>query len=227
MAVLEQAPALYEGQRIDQSTFHRLYKATQEGFRAELIGGIVHIMSPAGEEHSGSHGEVSGWLLVFKAASPGVRAHVTPTVILGLSDEPEPDACLRILPSHGGMTRIEEGCIAGPPELVVEVGVSSAKLDLNRKKSRYEALGVQEYVVVAPTRGQLHWFLLQNGRYETIPSDEDGILRSRIFPGLWLDPAALLTGNTARVLQVLQQGVDSEEHQQWAAKLQAFGKEHE
>jgi hypothetical protein len=40
-----------------------------------------------------------------------------------------------------------------------------------------------------------------------------------MFPGLWLDQNALLTGNLAKVLRVLQKGLASGEHQSFLEKL--------
>lgn len=36
---------LENGASMDQPTFHELYKLTPEGFKAELIGGIVYVMA--------------------------------------------------------------------------------------------------------------------------------------------------------------------------------------
>lgn len=41
------------------------------------------------------------------------------------------------------------------------------------------------------------------------------LLCSEVFPGLWLDVDAMLAGNLARVLEVLQQGIACPEHQQF------------
>jgi hypothetical protein len=48
---------------------------------------------------------------------------------------------------------------------------------------------------------------------------EDGILRSTVFPGLWLDPAALMSDDFATLLEVLQRGLESQEHAVFAARL--------
>ena len=42
---------------------------------------------------------------------------------------------------------------------------------------------------------------------------------SRIFPGLWLDPVALLAGEGAKVMEKLQQGLRSNEHDLFVAEL--------
>ena len=47
----------------------------------------------------------------------------------------------------------------------------------------------------------------------------DDILRSETFPGLWLDPAALLRRDRKRLLGVLREGLRSPEHAAFAARL--------
>jgi hypothetical protein len=41
-----------------------------------------------------------------------------------------------------------------------------------------------------------------------------------VFPGLWLDAAALLQGDLPRVLATLQQGVETDQHGQFVRELQ-------
>ena len=57
----------------------------------------------------------------------------------------------------------------------------------------------------------------RDGQYERLEPGADGILRSEVFPGLWLDPAALIGGDSARVLAVAQQGIGSAEHAEFVA----------
>jgi hypothetical protein len=46
-----------------------------------------------------------------------------------------------------------------------------------------------------------------------LESNQDKIFCSQVFPGLWLDKNALLSGNLAAVLEVLKQGIASQEYQ--------------
>lgn len=78
---------------------------------------------------------------------------------------------------------------------------------------------MREYVVWRVYDRKLDWFVLREGRYEALAADADGILRSEVFPGLWLDPAALLRGDLAGVLAVIQEDIDSDEHQTFGASL--------
>lgn len=81
---------------------------------------------------------------------------------------------------------------------------------------------MREYIVWRTLDEQLDWFVLREGRYEKLsPGKEDGLYRSEVFPGLWLDGAALLSGNLARVLEVVQQGTASDEHAAFNEHLRA------
>ncbi len=123
-------------------------------------------------------------------------AAIQTSVRLDEDNEPQPDACLRIV--SGGLSPIDaEGYLAGPPELVVEIAVSSASYDLHDKLDLYRRSGVREYLVWRILEGDVDWFLLQGGQYEPLPP-ENARWKSRVFPGLWLDKPALLSGDSAR-----------------------------
>ncbi|NER04883.1 MAG: Uma2 family endonuclease, partial [Okeania sp. SIO3C4] len=49
--------------------------------------------------------------------------------------------------------------------------------------------------------------------------NSEGIICSENFPGLWLDKTALLTGNLLKVIEVVQLGLATVEHQNFAEKL--------
>jgi hypothetical protein len=48
-----------------------------------------------------------------------------------------------------------------------------------------------------------------------------GVYRSRVFPGLWLDAAALWNYDLARLLRTLERGLRSAEHSAFVKKLAA------
>ena len=98
----------------------------------------------------------------------------------------------------GGQTRIEHGYLVGAPELMIEVARSSRSYDLNEKKAEYDQAGVREYVVVELEPDRVHWFILRDGSSKFCPPRRDGIYRSVVFPGLWLDADALLAEDMDR-----------------------------
>jgi Uma2 family endonuclease len=107
----------------------------------------------------------------------------------------------------------------GAPDLAAEVAASSVSYDLHDKLNAYARNGVREYVVWRVYDQEIDWFVLHQGRYEPLPPAADGILRSSVFPGLWLDAAAMLRGDLAAVLDVVQRGLHSPEHAEFAAGL--------
>jgi hypothetical protein len=68
--------------------------------------------------------------------------------------------------------------------------------------------------------GEVDWFVLRHGQYERLALSPEGQYRSEVLPGLWLDPAALVASDLARVRQVLQQGLASPEHAALVERLQ-------
>jgi Uma2 family endonuclease len=212
-------PPLEAGDHLDQQTFHERYEAMPEDTRAELIGGVVYMPSPLKRPHGRMHVWVIRWLSEYEETTPGTEVLYNATNILGPQSEPQPDASLRILPDRGGQTREQNGYVVGAPELVVEIASSKDSIDLHAKRTDYERFGVKEYFVVVLRQAQVLWFASRAGQFQELVPGPDGILRSEVFPGLWLDPAALLRLDTRRLLEVLRQGLASPEHQAFVARL--------
>ncbi len=216
---------LVEGQRLDQPTFHALYEAMPADARAELIDGVVWIPGRIGIAHSDGTIALLLWLVGYAEQTPGVQSLNHVTLILDARNEPQPDEMLRVLPEYGGRTRNEGGYVAGAPELVIEVAQSTRYLDLGPKFDQYERAGVLEYIVLALEPDELAWFVRENDRFVKLTPDADGFLKSRVFPGLWLDPIALLNGDRAVVRATshiaIDRGLASPEHAAFVAGLEA------
>jgi Uma2 family endonuclease len=220
----ETLPPLEPGDCLDQPTFHARYEAMPLGTRAELIGGIVFMPSPLKPRHGRMHMHVNGWLWDYERATPGVETYDKTTAILGPESEPQPDTYLIIAPANGGQMRENaDEYLEGAPEFIAEVASSSESIDLHRKKDDYERAGVKEYLVVALRQRRIYWFASRGGRFEEFAPAADGILRSEVFPGLWLDPVALLALDGGRMDAVLRQGLATPEHAAFVAKLAAGG----
>jgi Uma2 family endonuclease len=215
-------PPLESGDRLTRPEFERRYAAAPVA-KAELIEGVVYVASPLRfQQHAEPHSRVDTWLGTYVAFTPGTRSGIEPTVQLDLDNEPQPDIVLLIDESAGGQTRVTaEGYLEGAPELVIEIAASSAALDLGDKKQAYRRNGVTEYLVWQVFENQIDWYTLTDGAYQRLSVDGDGILRSARFPGLWLAVNAILTGDMAQVLTVLQTDLQSLEHQAFVAQLAA------
>ena len=214
-------PLLQNGDHLDRLEFERRYNAMPDVKKAELIEGVVYMPSPVRYgHHSNPHFNLIGWLGFYTAATPGIAGGDNGTLRLDMDNEPQPDACLIVLPSHGGKVILDEDdYIAGGPELVAEVSASTVSIDLKAKKRAYCRNGVLEYIVWRVEDRQIDWFVLRAGQYELLGCDASGIYRSEVFPGLWLDATALVHGDLSAVFRVAQQGLASSEHTAFAAKL--------
>jgi Uma2 family endonuclease len=215
---------LQAGDRLTRAEFERRYEAMPHVKKAELIEGVVYMPSPvSNSDHGVPHFDLITVLGYYKAFTPGVEGGDNSTLRLDLDNEPQPDAYLRILPERGGQSRnsADGRYIEGAPEFIAEVAASSDSYDLHDKLNAYRRNGVQEYLVWRVLDEAVDWFVLREGRFEPLTPAADGLLKSAVFPGLWLEPAALLRGDGARLLDVVRLGTQSAEHVEFVAQLRA------
>lgn len=207
---------LHNGDRMRQDEFHRIYSSMPEGYRAELLGGMVFEPSPLGYPHGTNHIRLAFLMESYVCATPGVEAADNATVILSDEDEVQPDLILRVVNRCRGRSHATK-YVEGAPELVAEIAHSSRAIDLHLKKQRYADTGVLEYIVVVLEPARVHWFDMQKD-IELSP-DENGIIRSSVFPGLWIDTQGLLETDRERTRAALMTGLQSREHAQFVLKL--------
>ena len=212
---------LVAGDHLDQPEFHRRYEATTPEFRAELIDGVVSIHGRITADHGYAQCVAIGWLSFYVLETPEVQPSARTTIILGSRSELEPDVVLRIKPECGGQTVVEGDYVHGAPELVIEISDTSRYIDLGPKLVDYGRAGVSEYVVLALNPNEVYWFSQSEGALASVAPDPDGLYRSTLFPGLWLDPVALLSGDLTRLHQVVELGVATAEHAAFVARLEA------
>jgi Uma2 family endonuclease len=212
-------PKLESGDRLSLKEFRHRYEAMPHLKKAELIEGVVYVQAPVSTEHHGHpHFSFVTWLGVYQAGTPGTQGADNATVRLDLDNEPQPDIFLRILPEYGGQSSREGAYATGAPEWVGEIAASSASYDLHDKLNAYRRNGVREYVVWRVFDREFDWFVLRDSQFVRL-HPKDGVFRSEVFPGLWLDSTAMLDGRLADVLTLLQSGMNSEEHKTFVAEL--------
>ncbi len=216
----EQIPPLNNGDHLTRAEFERRYEAMPHIKKAELIEGVVYMPSPVRIEHGEPHATIMGWLTLYRAFTPGLKLADNVTLRLDFENEVQPDAVLYLDPAQGGQVKIESGHLAGAPELVVEVAASSAAYDLHEKLRVYRRNGVQEYLVLSVYEQQTNWFQLVDSQYERMSPGDDGVLRSQVFPGLHFHPQRFWSDDVAGLLQVLQEGLATAEHQAFVTRLQ-------
>ena len=210
------------GDRLSRGEFERRYEAMPELKKAELIEGEVYMPSPVRHgRHSHPHTRVVTWLTNYDLDTPGVEAGDNGSIRLDLDNEPQPDAYLMVRPESGGQARFsDDDYVEGAPELVAEVTSSSVSYDLGKKLNAYRRNGVREYVVWRVDDRAIDWLVNRDGQFVPMSPAPDGILRSIVFPGLWLHPAALLGGDMEMFKRVLQEGLSSAEHAAFVAQLE-------
>jgi len=212
-------PPLENGDRLTQLEFERRYDAMPRLKKAELIEGIVYMASPLRiTQHGNPHARIITWLGTYWSATPGIELGDNSTVRLDADNEPQPDALLRI--EVGGQSNLsEDGYVEGAPELIAEIAASSVSIDIHDKLKVYRRNQVQEYIVWRFQDGELDWFRLTEGRYIPLKLNSAGIIKSEVFPGLWLDKEALLAGNLAKIIEIVHQGLTTVEHQNFVKQL--------
>ena len=159
------------------------------------------------------------WLNHYRVFTPGLDVGDNGTVRLDADNRPQPDVLLCVLPSHGGRASIsDDDYLEGGPELVAEISASTGAIYLHEKFESYRRNGIQEYIVWRVLDDAIDWFVLNDDRYERL-EPVDGVLRSPLFAGLWLDAAALLRGDFSVVFDTLQSGLSSTEHAAFVRRL--------
>jgi Uma2 family endonuclease len=152
--------------------------------------------------------------------TPGLHLSDNSTTLLDARQVPQPDCILFINSEFGGRCQMNaQGYVLGPPELAVEISASTESYDLGAKFRAYERNGIREYLVWRVLDATIDWYELQGASYVPLAPDADGTMRSRVFPGLWLDVAALLRGDLLTVVETLGRGLESAEHAGFVREL--------
>ena len=213
-------PPLQPGDRLNCDEFERRYHAMPNVKKAELIEGEVYMASPVSyQNHVRQDIHLGGLLFLYSSQTPGVSPGNNATVLLDSSNEPQPDQVLFIEPACGGRVTINgDGYIKGSPELVVEISGTTAGIDMGKKREIYRRNDVKEYIVWRVYDDEIDWFTLQGQEWKTL-SPVEGILKSNVFPGLWLNLQALFDDNKKDSIATLNRGLATSEHAEFVMRL--------
>jgi len=204
--LLMDSPLLAAGDRMSREEFlSRWYRMPGLKF-AELIDGVVYMPSPLSRPHASHDALIQGLLFAYASRVPGCEPLTNATWLMGAGGVPQPDASLRWT-RDGGRSSVEKDLMVGVPELVVEICLSSRSYDLGPKRALYQSAGVPEYLAILLEEKQIEWRILEHGRYRLLKPHKDATLRSRIFPGLWLDFEAYWRADRPAILAALDRGL--------------------
>jgi Uma2 family endonuclease len=212
---------LETGDVLSRDEFERRYHA-MPNVKAELIEGVAYVSSPVRHDwHARPHLHLSGWLATYMWDTPGTDGGDNGTLRLDLQNEPQPDLMLFVEPECGGQVKLVGGYVQGAPDLVLEVAASSVSIDLNAKLRSYHRNQVQEYLVWRVNDQAVDWFRLEGSDFVRMQPDTQGVLRSKCFPGLWLNAPALVRLDMQPVVASLRAGLADPSHQAFVAELAA------
>jgi Uma2 family endonuclease len=182
MVIARQDPgrfAKFAGLRMDADEYLSLQ---DDGFRYELIDGVV-VMSPSPTpEHQDIRGEIEYQLRDF------IEEHQSGLVLSEVDLRLSPNLVYRpdLIFLKG---RYDEALqlVDFPPDMVLEVlSPSSAAMDQRTKLADYERFGIAEYWIVDPYSASMKFLRLLRGRYiEVQPTGERYV--GEAVPGFTLD----------------------------------------
>jgi Uma2 family endonuclease len=186
-------------------TYEQFLQELDEQVHAEWVDGEVVLMSPIGAEHQ----EIGRFLLIIvslfvEARRAGVIRYEPFQMKTG-PDLPgrAPDI---LFVATANQSRLKKTYLDGPADLVVEiVSPDSASRDRGEKYYEYEKGGVREYWLIDPQRRQAEFYHLDEGGIYRLAPIADGIYRSDVLNGLWLQVAWLWQDPLPPVLQVLKE----------------------
>lgn len=205
---------LATGDRMELKEFLDRWEQSPELKFAELIDGVVYMPSPVSSPH-GDFDHVAQTIFGYYRFRSGICDGRTNATCLMLKSAPQPDLALSLRPEYGGKMGLARRDLAsGVPELIVEVCQASRSYDLGPKLDLYERAGVPEYLAVLVEEKRFEWRVMSENRYQHLQA-VDGVFRSRILPGLWIDEPAFWRADGPRLLAVLDEGLKSPEFEEF------------
>jgi Uma2 family endonuclease len=141
----------------------------------------IESMAALGNPHSRDHYIVLAAISIFASLrSLDLDGHDNCSYRKAGYSEVQPDASFYLGANADVIpwdTTVIDLTIYPPPDLVIEVAVSSLADDKGEKRLIYEALGVREYWIVDVKRNQMLAF-------EVVPNGSHRITASQVLPGL-------------------------------------------
>lgn len=173
-----------------------------DGLKADLIRGEAIIEMSASVAHELIFGFLHALLKLY-VEERGLGVVLGSRTLMKVDDDNgyEPDLLFVRADRLGIIGDVD---VTERVDLAVEiVSRTSGRRDRETKFEGYERLGVPEYWLVDPLRGEATFYALaDDGAYRAIPL-EAGVFRSRELPGFHLDPVVLFGETLPSVLPLL------------------------
>jgi Uma2 family endonuclease len=215
-------PRLIDGERLSRAVFEERFDAHPDQKVAELLEGVVRLTNDGRFFPATCRADLTALFGSYAAVTPHVLVGAHSSLLLDDENELQPDHSVLIRRENGGRGVLDSaGCLRSAPELAAYV-VSPEFAELTAKRKRVlHRFGASELVFWYVNVGTLEWFVRRANGYDRLPPDADGLLKSVTFPGLWLDPAALVRRDLPAVLAALTRGLATPEHAAFVERLRA------
>ena len=171
-------------------TYAEFLTAFDENAHAEWVNGEAILFMPPSVRHQRIVKFLAVLLEMYVRFSRVGEVFFAPFEMRALSEgnAREPDI-LYVASEH--QARVTDKRVSGPADLIVEIiSPESISRDRADKFYEYQQAGVREYWIIDPRPGTERadfWVLGANERYQPVPVDADGIYRSTVIPGFWID----------------------------------------
>ena len=186
-------------------TYEQFLRTVPEDVHAEWVDGEVVPMTPVSRDHN----ELSVFLLAL------LQHYVEAQNLGKIFCEPfqmktgpglpgrSPDL---LFVSKKKLSQLKKNYLQGAADLVIEIiSPDSRARDRGEKFYEYEQGGVREYWLIDPVRKQVEFYELgKNGIYRLMNVGEDGIFRSQVLKGLWLQVSWLWQSPLPLLMTVLK-----------------------
>jgi Uma2 family endonuclease len=176
------------GERPRKISYQEFLESCDEDTLAEWVDGDVVMASPASRRHQ----TISDFVLTVLGVYVEQRdLGVVISAPFQMKTGPhlggrEPDV---LFVARENLGRLKQTYLDGPADLVVEVVSPESRLrDRGEKLAEYEMGGVREYWIIDAEKQQADFFVLAaDGRYERQRTDAQGVYRSLVVSGFWLN----------------------------------------
>lgn len=175
----------YNGLRLTAEEFFAL---PDDGFRYELIDGVV-CMSPSPKfDHQDIVGEIYAPLRAY-VSRLGLGKAVTDTDVVLRQGGPDGDLIYRpdvLFIRADRVAHIVDYPHEAPDVAVEVISPGTRRKDLHTKRRDYERYGVREYWIVDPTNRSMTFLRLREGRFVEVEPESDRYT-SEAVPGFVLE----------------------------------------
>jgi Uma2 family endonuclease len=187
-------------------TYEEFLAWADEDTWAEWVNGEVIVLTPASNRHQMLMGFLLNLFQHFVEEHQLGRVLCAPFQMKLGPDMPgrEPDI---LFIARDRLDRLQNAYFDGPADLVVEIiSRDSRSRDRGEKFYEYEQAGVREYWLLDHLRRQAEFYQLgPDGIYRLTPVDAQGLYRSAVLQGLWLQEAWLWQEPLPPLMSILRE----------------------